>query len=87
MVDAMRKWPGSEEPNQAGYNLANGTDDPIYKDIGSNKRRVERLADAMTFFHSRPGLEISHLLDYDWVGVKDRAEREITTVVDVAGRC
>ena len=83
VVDAIVKWPGSEEPFQAGFNLANNTKDPIYIEIMKDPSRAKRMADAMSFFHSLPGLEISHLLDcYDWAAV---GSDNNAVVVDVGG--
>jgi O-methyltransferase domain len=74
VVDAMAKWPGSEEPNEAGFNVANNTADPIYAEIGKDTVRAQRFADAMSLFHERPGLDMKYLLDgYEWVPRGNRA--------------
>jgi O-methyltransferase domain len=76
VVDAMARWPGSEEPNEAGFNVANHTADPIYAEIGKDKIRAQRFADAMSLFHERPGLDMKYLLDgYEWVSRGVRATR------------
>ncbi|KAF7508286.1 hypothetical protein GJ744_009431 [Endocarpon pusillum] len=81
VVDAMARWPGSEEPNEAGFNVANDSVDPAYVEIGKDEQRAERFADAMTFFHQRPGLDMKYLLeDHEWVSGRDR-----TLFVDVGG--
>lgn len=36
VVDAMQKWPGSQEPNQCGFNLSNNTDKPIFEVMGQD---------------------------------------------------
>ena len=86
VVDAIAKWPGSEEPSQAGYNLANNTGDPMYIDINKNPIRAKRFADAMSLFYSRPGLEISHIVNnYDWVNTGNGTGGKTTVIVDVGG--
>lgn len=84
-VDAIAKWPRSEEPNQSGFNLARDTSDPLYVEIGKDHHSAKRFADAMTFFHSRPGLGVSHLLDnYEWGKIGNEANGK-AIVVDVGG--
>lgn len=67
VVEAMARWPGSEEPNQAGVNMANDTEETIYQVVGNDAERAKRFADAMSFFHQWPGLDMKYLLEgYDW---------------------
>ena len=83
VVDAMVKWPGSEEPTHTGFNISNDTQDPIYTAISKDPKRAKRFANAMSFFHSRPGLEISYLLNnYDWAGIGNGSDG---VFVDVGG--
>ncbi|KAI4252736.1 MAG: hypothetical protein LQ352_004114 [Teloschistes flavicans] len=80
MVDALIRWPESEEPNQAGFNIAHNTDVPIFDELAKYSDRGQRFADAMTFMGSGPGLEHHHILNhYDW------ASLGASTVVDVGG--
>ncbi|KAI4261944.1 MAG: hypothetical protein L6R42_002870 [Xanthoria sp. 1 TBL-2021] len=79
-VEALTKWPGSEEPNHAGFNIAHDTDATIFDEISKYPDRDRRYADAMTFGSNGAGLEAHHILKgYDW-----RSLGEIT-VVDVGG--
>ena len=79
-VDAMATWPGSEELNQTGFNLATNTSEPYFVDISKSPSRIKRFADAMSFFHAGPGLETSLIMtDYDWAAFGNG------TVVDVGG--
>ena len=67
MVDAMEKWPGSEEPNHTGFNITNQTDLVWFDEIGKYPTRAKRTADAMTFMQSGPGKNIQHLVEhYEW---------------------
>jgi hypothetical protein len=67
MVDAMTKWPGSEEPNQAGFSLANNTELPMFDFIKSDPRRAQQMGAAMEMMHSDPGYDIKYVLDnFPW---------------------
>lgn len=69
-VEAVAKWPGSEEPTETGFNLANSTDDPVFVEIRKHPERAKRFAAAMTFFDKKPGLESKHIVEgYDWAAV------------------
>ncbi|KAF2730279.1 sterigmatocystin 8-O-methyltransferase precursor [Polyplosphaeria fusca] len=65
--DAMQKWPGSEEPNQAGFAIAYGTDLPMFDVVGRDPERAKRMAGAMSFMHSGPAYSMQHVVDnFDW---------------------
>ncbi|PQE06070.1 s-adenosyl-l-methionine-dependent methyltransferase protein [Rutstroemia sp. NJR-2017a BBW] len=67
MVDAMVKWPGSEEPNQAGFNLAHNTELPMFDFIKGDSLRAQQMAAAMALMHSDPGYDIKYALDnFPW---------------------
>ncbi|KAI4185004.1 MAG: hypothetical protein LQ348_004446 [Seirophora lacunosa] len=79
-MDALTKWPGSEEPNHTGFNIAHNTDATIFDEITQHPDREQRYADAMTYGSKRPGLEAHHSLNgYDWASLGD------STIVDVGG--
>lgn len=79
-VDAIEKWPGSEEPNQAGYNIAHNTDATIFEEVAKYPEREQRYAAAMMFTSQGPGVEHSHILDgFDWDSIGNGV------VVDVGG--
>ncbi|KAI4280706.1 MAG: hypothetical protein L6R35_005840 [Caloplaca aegaea] len=79
-VDALAKWPGSEEPNHTGFNIAHSTDATIFDEITKHPDRDQRYADAMTYASNRPGLEAHHPLNgYDWASLGE------STIVDVGG--
>ncbi|KAI1660016.1 sterigmatocystin 8-O-methyltransferase [Daldinia decipiens] len=44
IVDAIQKWPSSEEPNQTGFCLANNTDKSVYEVLGTDPTRAMRFA-------------------------------------------
>ena len=80
LIPAMRTWPGSEEPTETGFNIANGTSDSYFKEVYKSASRAERVAATMSYFHSGPGFETSHIIQgFDWKSINDG------TVVDVGG--
>jgi hypothetical protein len=77
-VDALQKWPDAQEPTQASFNLAHGTDDMFFAEIAKDPMRDTRYADAMGWFNSGPGFEPTGLVEsIPWEQYK--------TVVDVGG--
>jgi hypothetical protein len=80
IVDALERWPGSEEPHQAGYALAFHTDQAIFDAVGRDEARARRMAGAMSFTHSGPANHVRHLLEnFDW------GPAATGTIVDVGG--
>ena len=67
VVDAMEKWPASQEPNEAGFNLANDTDKQMMDFVNQTPERAEQMAGAMTFTQSGPAYSVEHILNnHDW---------------------
>ncbi|KAL9112717.1 MAG: hypothetical protein Q9227_003020 [Pyrenula ochraceoflavens] len=80
IVNAIEKWPGSEEPTECGWVLANGTDRKAYDIIEASPARSKRMADAMSFQASGPNFSTMFLLkNYDWASVSNGV------LVDVGG--
>ena len=80
VVDAIERWPGSEEPNQAGFSIAHNTDRPMMDVVGEDSERSKRMAGAMSFTHAGPGYGVEHVLNnFDW------GEAECGSLVDVGG--
>lgn len=78
MVDAMEKWPASQEPAEAGFNVAMSTKEPMFAALGKDKRAADQFALAMKSVESRPGMAVSFVLDgFDW--------SRVTKVVDIGG--
>ena len=73
MVDAIEKWPGSEEPSESGFSLANQTNDPFYVEMSKQPDRLQRFKDTMKFFQeSLPGVEVEHVVTgFDWSTVEN----------------
>ncbi|KAI9646648.1 hypothetical protein NHQ30_004645 [Ciborinia camelliae] len=80
LVDAMVKWPGSQESNETGYALVNGTDVPMMQYISSDARRAQQMGRSMSFLKSRPTESVQRVLEsFPW---GDAAEG---LLVDVGG--
>lgn len=85
MVEAISRWPGSQEPNQTGFSIANDTADPMFVELSKNPERLQRFSDAMRYFHTRPGLKISYVVDgYNWALLQEEGNAT-STVVDIGG--
>lgn len=80
LVDALERWPGSEEPNEAGFNLAFHTDKPMFDVVGRDPIRAQRMAGAMSFMHAGAEYHIRHLLEgFEW------GDSKTGVLVDVGG--
>ncbi|KAK7751322.1 hypothetical protein SLS62_006728 [Diatrype stigma] len=78
--NAMAKFPGSEEPNETGFAVANQTDKSIYEIFAQNPDRAFRFGNAMRAFTEGTGYELSHIVDnFPWGDVGEG------TMVDVGG--
>jgi SAM-dependent methyltransferase len=80
-VDAMAKYPGSEEPNECGFSMAHRTQLDMFSYFSQNPESLRRFANAMRFFTTRPGLEPYHVVEnFAWDTLPDGG-----VVVDVGG--
>ncbi|KAK8136213.1 O-methyltransferase [Apiospora sp. TS-2023a] len=78
--EAICKYPGSEEPNETGFALANGSDKSVYQIFAENPERAGRFGNAMRSFTEGTGFEVSHVVNgYPW------ADHGKGRVVDVGG--
>lgn len=76
----MIKWPGSQEPNQAGFQLANNTSDSLFACLAKDPTRASRFANAMANLAQDPGFSPEHICqNYAW------GHLGAATVVDVGG--
>jgi len=80
-VDAMMKWPGSQEPNETGFALSDPSGEAFFDLIKHDAPRAQRLADSMKFLQSSPALSLGHLVkDLAW-----DAEACPEAMVDIGG--
>ncbi|CAG8977344.1 hypothetical protein HYALB_00011358 [Hymenoscyphus albidus] len=81
VLDAMRKWPNSQESNETGANLANETDLNWYDFIQKKDGMAKRYGLAMQAHSGREGFDTVHTVEgYPWGELQDGA-----TVVDMGG--
>ncbi|MCJ1436572.1 hypothetical protein MMC27_005952 [Xylographa pallens] len=79
-VDALDRWPGSQEPEHTGFALAKNTSVPFFVELEKSPTRAKRFADAMSMFESGHGSAISALVNhYAWGAIGKG------TLVDVGG--
>ncbi|TVY82592.1 O-methyltransferase bik3 [Lachnellula suecica] len=79
LVDAMERYPGSEEPGESAFALAFNTQS-IFKFFDENNDRQARFFGAMAGVGKSPGLSVQHILKgYGWVQLGK------ALVVDVGG--
>ncbi|KAI1824558.1 sterigmatocystin 8-O-methyltransferase [Xylaria intraflava] len=80
MVDAMLKWPSSEEPNETGFSLVNNTHKSIYEVLSEDHVRAMRFASSMKSLDRFPGYTIAEVSNlYDWASLGN------ALVADVGG--
>jgi hypothetical protein len=78
-TDAMRKWPGSQEPNETGMQIAYNTTDHFFKIIASSPERLRRHGKAMAAHSTGEGFSAATLIDaYPWESLGEG------TIVDVS---
>jgi len=78
-TDAMRKWPGSQEPNETGMQIAYNTTDPFFKIMASSPERLRRHGKAMAAHSAGEGFGAATLIDaYPWASLGEG------TIIDVS---
>lgn len=67
LVEAITKWPGSEEPSETGYNIAcNLPGIPYWEGIKGDAHRAARFEDTMKFTHQGAGYDRAAMVElYD----------------------
>jgi hypothetical protein len=81
LVDALGKWPESEEPNHTGWNIAHNAEEPLYQRLDADVKLATRFGASMTaMISNNPALDVSYLhRSYDWESLGNGL------VVDVGG--
>jgi hypothetical protein len=78
LVDSLRKYPNTEEPSQAGFNVAFGTEDPLFTFLTKNPDRFERFNQGMAGLSKSGGRSVKQVVEgFPW------GELGEATVVDV----
>ncbi|KAI1407313.1 S-adenosyl-L-methionine-dependent methyltransferase [Hypoxylon sp. FL1857] len=80
VVEALAKWPDSQEANQTGYSLSKNSEETIYAITAKDADTAARWARGMAVMAQRPQLQLSHVTNnYDWASLGE------AQVVDVGG--
>ncbi|KAI0139844.1 S-adenosyl-L-methionine-dependent methyltransferase [Xylariaceae sp. FL1272] len=67
VLDALKKWPGSEELNQTGFCIANNTEKDVYTVLGSDLERAGRFGCALMAYSKKPEHDPKYITEcYDW---------------------
>jgi hypothetical protein len=78
-VDAMDRWPNSQEPRNTGFQIANNTEDNFFEWFAKNPDRLGRYGTAMAANAASEGYHVKHVVEnYPWDGLGE------ATVVDVS---
>ena len=66
-VDALQKWPLSEETNESGFSYANSTSDTMYQIFARDPVRAKRFGAAMGVFTVESKPKVHPLIEkFDW---------------------
>ncbi|KAL4788898.1 O-methyltransferase-domain-containing protein [Aspergillus venezuelensis] len=80
-ADATQRWPGSLCNTETAYNLAFGTELPLFEHLKTLPTRTEQFAGYMKSVTNSEGTSLKHLVSgYDWAALSQDA-----LVVDVGG--
>ncbi|KAF1963893.1 S-adenosyl-L-methionine-dependent methyltransferase [Bimuria novae-zelandiae CBS 107.79] len=70
-VNALLKWPDSQEPQHSGYALAHDLKTHVFDMLLDQPERALRFANAMVYFNSNKDLAPHHLCEaFDWTDVR-----------------
>ncbi|KAI9755733.1 MAG: hypothetical protein M4579_004163 [Chaenotheca gracillima] len=82
VIESMKKYPGSEEPNETGFNVEYNTSSPLYVELAKDPERMRRFRSGMSFSLRDQGLDLRYLVQgFDWAEI----DKPGNTVVDVGG--
>lgn len=82
VIEARDRFPGSEEPNQTGFNIAHDTSLPVYAFLSQHPDRMSRFGQGMKFFSRGGGFDLKYLeQNYPWKSI----DQPGAVVVDLGG--
>ena len=82
VIEALKRWPGSGEPNETGFNIENETSDPFYLELAKVPERSRRFGGGMRFMTRGSLYDIGHLIHgYNWKAL----DKPGAIVVDIGG--
>ncbi|KAJ2983599.1 hypothetical protein NQ176_g578 [Zarea fungicola] len=67
LIDSLRKYPDSEGPSQTGFNIAFGTEDPLFNFLVKNPDRFDRFNRGMAGLSKHGGRSLQSVIEiYPW---------------------
>ena len=82
LIEALRRFGDSGEPNETAFSLANDTSLSIFQFLGQHPERARRFGSGMQFFTKGESWDLKHLIaGFDWASI----DKPGATVVDVGG--
>ena len=82
VIEAMKQYGNSGEPNESGFSMANETTLSIFQFLGQHPERAKRFGSGMRFFTKDDSWDLKHLVSgFDWASV----DHPGVTVVDMGG--
>lgn len=87
LPESLGRYPGSEKPGESAIAIANGSvgDQDIFSIISSDRKRVDRFANAMSFGTTVAETSLSHFIDNVAWSPNHGAQQQPKVVVDVGG--
>jgi hypothetical protein len=80
-VDAMDRWPCSQEPRETGFQVANSTNDNFFEHFAKNPERLKRYGTAMAANAASEGYHVKHVVDnYPWGDLGKATVVDVTTL-------
>lgn len=80
-IDAMMKWPGSQEPQHTAISLNSPTGESMWDILRQDPKRARRFAEGMMFLQSHPVFSPNHLVnDLEW-----ETDGRPSVMVDIGG--
>ncbi|KAH7122653.1 S-adenosyl-L-methionine-dependent methyltransferase [Dendryphion nanum] len=80
IVDALIKYPGSQENNETPFSLSRKTNLGLFETLATDREMATDFAGAMSFLSGAPHMNAEHAVNgYDW------SQHASSTIVDVGG--
>ena len=80
-IEAMKTYPGSQEPTETAFSLAHCPGQPMFANISKDPKRAKRFGNAMESLTGGEGYEVKYMVDnYPWKELDEKGG----LVVDVS---
>lgn len=82
LIEALKRYGDSGEPNESAFSLANETNLSIFQFLGQNPERARRFGSGMRYFTQGESWDLKHLVSgFDWASF----DHPGAVVVDMGG--